>query len=235
MDNLKPDYFFDLKNISFKSLFEVDKVYQILGKNLHKYIFQLLERHIGNRIMGTVQEGAFLADDLIIIGKNSVVESGAYIKGPTIIGENCQIRHGAYIRGGVITGDNCVIGHTTEIKSSIILNNAKAAHFAYVGDSILGNGVNLGAGTKLANLKIYNDEILVTSGDYRYSTGLKKMGAIIGDGVEIGCNATTAPGTLIGKESRIYPNVMAFGFIPQNHILKNKAQTELIAIDERRK
>lgn len=230
MDILKAEYFFDLSAITFADLFDYDKVYQVLGKNLHKYILA----KINPGIHGIIQNGVYLADDMIYIGKNTIVEAGAYIKGPTIIGDNCEIRQGAYIRGGVLVGNNCVIGHTTEIKSSIMLNGAKAAHFAYVGDSILGNHVNLGAGTKLANLKIYGDEISVLAGDYRYNTGLKKMGAILGDNVETGCNSTTSPGTLVGKNTKIYPNVMIGGFIKNNCIVKNKANIDIVPMIERR-
>jgi len=229
MNILKPEHFFDLELIKFKDLFEVNKVYQLLGINLRKYILENLKQEIH----GTVKRGAFLADKMIFIGKGTVVEPGAYIKGPTIIGENCEIRQGAYIRGNVITGDNCVIGHATEIKGSVMLNGAKAGHFNYIGDSILGNHVNLGAGTKLANLKIFNDEISVTAEGYSYATGLRKLGAIMGDNVEIGCNSVTAPGTIIGKKSRIYSNVSVGGYIKENHIVKNRAATEVVKIEKR--
>ncbi len=229
MEILKPEYFFDLDMITFRELFEVNKVYQLLGSNLRKYILE----HLKPEIRGTVKRGAFLADKMIFIGKGTIVEPGAYIKGPTIIGENCEIRQGAYIRGNVITGDNCVIGHSTEIKSSVMLNGAKAGHFAYIGDSILGNHVNLGAGTKLANLKIFNDEISVIAGGYSYASGLRKLGAILGDSVEIGCNTTTAPGTLIGKRSRVYSNVAIGGFIERDHIVKNRSAVEIVKIEKR--
>ena len=229
MSTLKPEEFFDLEMVSFKDLFEVNKVYQVLGTTLKKYILKNLKQEIN----GTVKRGAFLADKMIFIGKGTVVEPGAYIKGPTIIGENCEIRQGAYIRGNVIVGDNCVVGHATEIKGSIMLNGAKAGHFNYIGDSILGNHVNLGAGTKLANLKIFNDEISVTAEGYSYATGLRKLGAIMGDNVETGCNSVTAPGTIIGKNSRIYSNISVSGFIRENHIVKNRAPIETVKIEKR--
>jgi len=229
MSVLKPEHFFDLDMIKFKDLFKVNKVYQLLGSNLRKYILENLKQEIH----GTVKRGAFLADKMIFIGKGTIVEPGAYIKGPTIIGENCEIRQGAYIRGNVITGDNCVIGHATEIKNSVMLNGAKAGHFAYIGDSILGNHVNLGAGTKLANLKIFSDEVSVTVDGYTYTTGLRKLGAIFGDNVEIGCNATTAPGTIIGKNSKIYSNVALGGYIEEDHIVKNRAPIEIVKMEKR--
>ena len=218
--------FFELNEIEFKELFENRNPFEVL-KNLKNFIKEKLKPEIN----GKVESGAFLADEMIFIGEGTIVENGAYIKGPTIIGKNCQIRQGAYIRGGVITGDNCVIGHATEVKNSIFLNGAKAAHFAYVGDSILGNGVNLGAGTKLANLKIDVSKVKVIDNfGNKHDSGLKKLGAILGDNVEIGCNAVTSPGTFIGKNSRIYANTLVKGFIPENSIVKNKAKVEIVEI-----
>lgn len=152
--------------------------------------------------------------ELISIGRGTVVEPGAYIQGPCIIGNNCQIRHGAYIRGHVIAGEACVIGHDTEIKHSILLDRVNAAHFNYVGDSILGNGVNLGAGVKCANLKLDHSPVTVVVQGERYKTGLKKLGAILGDGAQLGCNSVTNPGTLMGRGAIAYPCVNVQGFIP---------------------
>lgn len=227
MSVFKAENYFDLTNISFKELFDTDNIFEVLGTSLKEYV----KNNVKSEINGIVEEGAYLADDMIFIGKGTVVESGAYIKGPTIIGENCQIRQGAYIRGGVITGNGCVIGHATEVKNSIFLNGAKAAHFAYVGDSILGNKVNLGAGTKLANLKIDTSIVIVKDdkGD-RHNSGLKKLGAILADDVEIGCNTVTSPGTFLGKNSRVYANTLVSGYIPKNSIVKNKAKVEIVKI-----
>ena len=109
----------------------------------------------GNTISGMVMSGAYIEDrNTVVIGEGTVVEPGAFIQGPAIIGKNCQIRHGAYIRGDVIIGDNCVVGHASEVKNAIMLDTACCPHFAYVGDSILGRDVNLGAGTKLSNLPV---------------------------------------------------------------------------------
>jgi tetrahydrodipicolinate N-succinyltransferase len=132
--------------------------------------------------------GVFLSNEKIIIGSGTIVEPGAFIKGPTIIGSHCEIRQGAYIRGDCLVGNKCVVGHATEMKGSIMLDGAKAPHFAYVGDSILGKDVNLGAGTKLANLKMIPGSIIVTADKKRYDTGRRKLGAIVGDHTETGCN-----------------------------------------------
>ncbi len=155
--------------------------------------------------------GASLMGEDIFVGPGSVVEPGALIKGPAIIGGHCEIRQGAYIRGHCLVGDRCVIGHTTEIKHSVMLNGAKAGHFAYIGDSILGNRTNLGAGTKLANLKIIDTPVSVKIDGKRYDTGLRKFGAIIGDDTETGCNSVTNPGTLLGRRCLVYPAVSVKG------------------------
>ena len=149
--------------------------------------------------------GSILWDDQIYLGPGSVVEPGALIQGPTIIGTQTEVRQCAYVRGNCIIGNRCVVGHTTEIKGSVMLNDAKAGHFAYIGDSILGNRTNLGAGTKLANLKIKAGTVEVKVGLDRLDTGLRKFGAVLGDDVEIGCNAVTNPGTLMGKGSLVFP------------------------------
>lgn len=170
--------------------------------------------------LGNVKEipGVHLIDpELIFIGKGTVIEPGAYIKGPCVIGENCSIRQGAYIRGDLIAGDRCVIGHDTEVKNSIFLNEANAAHFAYVGDSILGNKVNLGAGTKLANLRFDHEEIVIE----KIRTGRKKLGAILGDGTQTGCNSVANPGTVTGKNVKCSPCINFGGFIIESSLIKS--------------
>ncbi len=164
--------------------------------------------------------GAYLFNDKIIIGPGTIVEPGAFIKGPVIIGNHSEIRQGAYIRGDCIVGNRCVVGHTTEMKASILLDGAKAAHFAYVGDSILGKDVNLGAGTKLANLKMIPGSIIVAVDKKRYDTGRRKLGAILGDRTETGCNSVTSPGTLMGPGSIVYSGVaVPGGYYPSRTVV----------------
>ncbi len=155
--------------------------------------------------------GVYLSNDQIIIGPGTILEPGVFIKGPAIIGMDTEIRQGAYIRGDCLVGNGCVIGHTTEVKGSIMLDGAKAPHFAYVGDSILGRNVNLGAGTKLANLKMIPGPITITAKSKRFKTGRRKLGAILGDGTETGCNSVTSPGTLLGPHSIVYAGVAVPG------------------------
>lgn len=163
--------------------------------------------------------GCHLMDDQIYIGENTIIEPTALIKGPSYIGDNTEVRHGAYVRGNVLVGDDCVVGHATEIKSSVMLGGSKAGHFAYIGDSILGK-VNLGAGTKLANLKMVDSAVVLNIDNVIYETGLRKFGAIVGDGVETGCNSVTVPGTLLSKNVLLYPNGTARGYYPQGTIIK---------------
>lgn len=179
-----------------------------------------------------IYAGAFLMDDQIYIGENTVIEPSALIKGPAFIGNGTEVRHAAYIRGDVLVGNDCVVGHTTEIKSSVMLGGSKAGHFAYIGDSILGR-VNLGAGTKLANLKMIDSPVTLQIEGQAYETGLRKFGAILGDGVETGCNSVTSPGTLMGKGAMLYPNGTARGYYPAGTIIKVKQNQRLIDLDRK--
>jgi len=173
-----------------------------------------------------IYAGAILMDNEIYIGRGTIVEPGALIKGPAIIGDNTEIRQGAYLRGDALVGDGCMVGHTTELKSSVMLGESKAGHFAYIGDSILGK-VNLGAGTKLANLKIVESDVVISIEGKKYETGLRKFGAIFADGVETGCNSVTTPGTILGKDVLLYPNTTARGYYPPKTIIKLK-QTQIL-------
>lgn len=156
-----------------------------------------------------IMAGATLLGRRLRIGKGVLIESGAWIREPAFIGDHSEVRQGAYIRGYCLLGGRCVVGHATEVKHSIFLNDAKAGHFAYVGDSILGGDVNLGAGTKLANLRFLPGEVRIKTPDGMVDTGLRKFGAILGDRLQTGCNSVTSPGTLIGRDSFLMPNVTA--------------------------
>ncbi len=157
-----------------------------------------------------VQAGAFFRDGSIELGQGSVVESGAYLAGPTVVGPGCQVRQGAYVRGACLFQADCVIGHATEVKHSLFLEGAKAGHFAYVGDSVLGREVNLGAGTKLANLRFDGRDVKVDIGGRVVETGRRKLGAILGNRVQTGCNSVTNPGTLVPSGGRV-PGCAAVG------------------------
>jgi acetyltransferase-like isoleucine patch superfamily enzyme len=162
----------------------------------------------GNELPGAalVLPGAFLGSDAVEIGPGVLVESGAYVAGPTLLGPGTIVRQGAYVRGSVVTVCDALIGHATEAKNVLMLEGAKAGHFAYLGDSILGKDVNLGAGTKLANLKMTSLPFRFKVGGATVEVTRRKFGAILGDGVETGCNAVTNPGTLMGSNCRVMPN-----------------------------
>jgi UDP-N-acetylglucosamine diphosphorylase / glucose-1-phosphate thymidylyltransferase / UDP-N-acetylgalactosamine diphosphorylase / glucosamine-1-phosphate N-acetyltransferase / galactosamine-1-phosphate N-acetyltransferase len=179
-------------------------------------------RYRGETLPGAtvIYGGVTLAGEELYIGEGSVVESGAFIQGPTRIGRQTEIRQGAYIRGACLIGDRCVVGHVTEMKNAVMLDGAKAGHFAYIGDSILGKDCNLGAGTKCANLKMVKTPISVRIGSQVYETGLRKFGVIMGDRTETGCNAVTSPGTLLGPGCLVAPNVTVKGgyYLPKSVI-----------------
>jgi len=216
-----PEQFFDLSHFKHTNIFEgCEYVWQVLPK-----IGPYLKSQKLGIIETDIPETATLVNKSeISIGKGTIIEPGTYIKGPCIIGENCIVRQGAYIRGNFLCGDHCIIGHTTEIKNALFLNNAQAAHFAYVGDSVLGNRTNLGAGTKCANLRFDNKHVLVYHQEEVYDSGLRKFGAIFGDDSQTGCNSVTNPGTLLGKMAAVYPCVNANGFIPESKIFKGNNQ-----------
>ncbi len=165
--------------------------------------------------------GAFLTGGQISIGEGAMIETGAFVKGPTIIGDQTEVRQGAYLRGYCLVGARCVVGHVTEVKHAIFLDDAKAGHFAYLGDSILGNDVNLGAGTKLANLRFTGGDVQIKTAEGSISSGLRKLGAIMGDKAQTGCNSVTNPGTVLGKKGIILPNTTApSGFHPKGSLIR---------------
>ncbi len=214
---LSPSAFFLLEHFAHSSLFDGCTY---VWEALERLVPYLKQQKLGKIEVDIPSSAHLINPSLISIGKGTVVEPGAYIQGPCIIGDNCQIRHCAYIRGDVIAGEACVIGHSTEVKHSILLDRASAGHFNYVGDSILGNGVNLGAGVKCANLKLDHSPVTVFMGGERYKTNLRKMGAVIGDGAQLGCNCVTNPGTLMGRNTLAYPCVNVKGYLPEKERVK---------------
>jgi NDP-sugar pyrophosphorylase family protein len=219
MNPFAPSELFTLDAYAHRELFSgVENAWDAL-KRLKAYLADRMKPGI----RGEVEPGAHIFGKDVEIAEGAKVEAGAYIRGPAIIGPGTEVRHGAYIRGNVLTGSKCVIGHDTECKGAIFLDHAKAAHFAYVGDSILGNDVNLGAGTKLANLKVVEGDVDVLSAEGRpVATGLRKLGAILGDGVELGCNTVSSPGTIVGRGTLVYPLASIRGTIPRDSIVAFK-------------
>lgn len=162
----------------------------------------------------------------IWIAKTAKVAPTAYINGPAIIGKNAEIRHCAFIRGNAIIGEGAVVGNSTELKNVILFNKVQVPHYNYVGDSILGYKSHMGAGSITSNVKSDKKLVVVKNGDAKIETGLKKFGAMIGDNVEVGCGSILNPGSVIGKNTNIYPLSSVRGVIKENSIYKN--QNEIV-------
>lgn len=160
-----------------------------------------------------------VADD-VWIAKSAHVFDSAYIHGACIIGENTEVRHCAFVRGDALVGNDCVVGNSVELKNVIIFNHCETPHYNYVGDSILGFHAHMGAGSITSNIKADRKNIIV-KGKEQYVTGRRKIGAILGDWVEVGCNAVLNPGTVVGQHSQIYPTSCVRGVIPSWTIVRN--------------
>ena len=165
--------------------------------------------------------GYHLLKEGVLVGENVQIAETATIIPPAIIGANTEIRPGAYLRGNVIVGESCVLGNSSEFKNCILLYHCQAPHYNYVGDSILGNYAHMGAGSICSNLKSDGKNIVV-HGDKEYETGLRKIGGILADHADIGCGSVLNPGTVIGKNTQVYPLSMVRGVVPENSIYKDK-------------
>jgi UDP-N-acetylglucosamine diphosphorylase / glucose-1-phosphate thymidylyltransferase / UDP-N-acetylgalactosamine diphosphorylase / glucosamine-1-phosphate N-acetyltransferase / galactosamine-1-phosphate N-acetyltransferase len=183
----------------------------------------------GTRVPADLPRDVIIEGD-VYIEDGVVLEPGVYIGGPTLIFRGAEIRFGAYIRGDVIVAEKALVGHDTEVKHSILLPGAKAAHFAYVGDSILGAQVNLGAGTKLANVKVDmgKSSVKVKMNGVLHDSGLRKFGAILGDGVSLGCNSVTNPGTVMGKQCMAYALSSLAGYYAPHSLIKHKQNQQVV-------
>ena len=154
------------------------------------------------------------------VHRTAVVAPTAYLGAPCIIGANTEVRHCAFIRGSALVGDNCVVGNSVELKNVILFDNVQVPHYNYVGDSILGYKSHMGAGSLTSNVKSDKSLVVVKDGQDQLPTGLKKFGAMVGDYVEVGCNSVLNPGTVIGRDSNIYPLSSVRGTVPANSIFK---------------
>ena len=161
-------------------------------------------------------------EENILVAKNARISKTAELNGPLIIDEGAEIRHCAFIRGNAIIGKNAVVGNSTEIKNSILFDNVQVPHYNYVGDSILGYKSHLGAGCIISNVKADKKNVCILCQGEKINTGLRKFGAIVGDEAEVGCNSVLNPGTIIGRQSRIYPLSSVRGVIEDNSIYKSK-------------
>lgn len=158
------------------------------------------------------------------VAKSAKVAPTANINGPAIIDEEAEVRHCAFIRGNAIVGKKAVVGNSTELKNVVLFNAVQVPHYNYVGDSVLGYKAHMGAGSITSNVKSDKTLVVVKTDKDQFETGLKKFGAMLGDNVEVGCNTVLNPGTVVGKNSNIYPTSMVRGFIPEGSIYKNEGE-----------
>lgn len=204
---------YDLKETIAAELFTgVAYPWEVLPK-IHDFILKL-----GKSLPADIYEKR--GED-IWVAKNARIAPTACLNGPLIIDEEAEIRHCAFIRGNAIVGKGAVVGNSTELKNVVLFNKVQVPHYNYVGDSVLGYKSHMGAGSITSNVKSDKTLVTVKCGDEKLETGLKKMGAMLGDGVEVGCNSVLNPGTVIGRNSNIYPTSMVRGVIPADSIYKN--------------
>ena len=154
------------------------------------------------------------------VHKSAKIAPTALIAGPTVIGAGTEVRHCAFIRGSALVGEGCVVGNSTEVKNAVIFDNVQVPHYNYVGDTILGFRSHMGAGVVASNFRSDKGNVSVKTGDEKIETGLRKLGAILGDGVDVGCNSVLCPGSVVGRDVIIYPLSRVRGFIPERSILK---------------
>src|SRR4029077_11857061 len=218
-----PEDFLDLNHTEHRMLFEnAVQVWDGL-EQITSYLQFRVKPAIQGRMIGKPFVSA-----AVFVGKSTVIEQGAMIKGPAWIGEGCEIRNGCYIRENVIIGSGCVMGNSCEFKNSILFDEAQVPHFNYVGDSIIGYRAHLGAGVILSNVKLDHGEIAVVAEDGNIATGLTKFGAIVGDRTEIGCNAVINPGSVLGRDCIIYPGTNFRGVLPHGSIVKVRQEQQVL-------
>ena len=211
------------KKILTKELFDCDIPFLKEAFDNATYPWEILPQ-IKEVVAKALKEGLpgyHLLEDGILVGENVSIAKTATILPPAIIGSGTEIRPGAYLRGDVIVGENCVLGNSSELKNCILLYHAQAPHYNYVGDSILGNHAHMGAGSICSNLRSDGKNIVIHA-DKDYETGIRKVGAFIADHAEIGCGAVLNPGTIIGKNTQVYPLVSVRGIVPENSVYKDK-------------
>src|SRR3954465_1113629 len=218
-----PSDFLNLEHTAHQKLFENQNYVWDALKQIASY----LQFRLKPAVFGDLSGKPFIGNR-VFIGRGSVVEQGAVLKGPAWIGENCQIRSGCYVRENVIAGNGVVMGNSCEFKNCILFDEAQVPHFNYVGDSILGHKAHLGAGVILSNVKLDHREILVTASDGTIATGRRKFGAIMGDRTEVGCNPVINPGSVLGRDSIVYPGANFRGVLPAASVVKVRQNLQVL-------
>ena len=208
---VKTNELFDCRTEYLKELFEGAEYPWEMLPLIKDYAKRLIEN--GLEDFAEISEGVY-------VGKNVKIYPNVTIESPAIIGHGCEIRPGAFIRGSVITGENCVIGNSSELKNCVMLDNVQVPHYNYVGDSVLGNYAHMGAGSICSNLKSDGKPVVI-HGEMDYETGLRKIGAILADHSDIGCGCVLNPGTVVGKNTSVYPLNALRGVFPEGCIVKN--------------
>ncbi len=233
MTTYSAESFFTLDDWQHRAVFVPGgAVWEALGERLVAYLAAWTDW----QVLTEVPAGVHLLGERIAIGRGCHLEPGAVIVGPALIGDGATIRTGAYVREQVILGAGALVGAHSEVKGSILLPKAKAPHQAYVGDSILGRDVNLGAGTICSNVKNIGREVSFRAGGEVVHTGLRKLGAILGDGCKTGCNTVLNPGVLMGPGSVTYPNAtLRGGFYPAGTLVKVRQQQQVMEMDRLRR
>ena len=211
------------RKVLTKDLFDVDIPFLKKYFDETTYPWELLPKikTIIKELLESGIPGYHLLEEGILVGENVSIAKTATIIPPAIIGNDVEIRPGAYLRGNVIVGDKSVLGNSSEFKNCILLYHAQAPHYNYVGDSILGNYAHMGAGSICSNLKSDGKNIVI-HGEEEYETGLRKIGGILADHADIGCGSVLNPGTVVGKNTQVYPLSMVRGVLPENSIYKDK-------------
>jgi NDP-sugar pyrophosphorylase family protein len=218
-----PAQFLSLEHTAHPKLFEDQQSVW----NALKQIASYLQFRLKPAVLGELIGRPFISSN-VFVGRGTIVEQGAVLKGPAWIGENCHIRSGCYVRENVVVGNGVVMGNSSEFKNSIIFDEAQIPHFNYVGDSILGFKAHLGAGVILSNVKLDRGEISVATDQGNIATGLTKFGAIVGDRTEIGCNAVINPGSILGRDCLVYPNVNFRGVLAEGSVVKLRQELQIL-------
>lgn len=212
MDDFRTEKFFDLSTFAYRDIFtDTNYVWEVLPK---------IKEYIEMQFKSGQLKANYKDKENVYIGEGTIIQEGVTIVGPAIIGKYVLLGHSSYVRENCIIGNNVQLGHAVEVKGSIFLDDSKAAHLNYVGDSIIGGKVNISGGAILANYRLDKKPIMVIAGENKIETGLEKFGSIVGDRSSIGVNSVLNPGTILGKNTLIYPLICVKGVHKDNEIIK---------------